>query len=361
MAFVVQKCVQNLDEVVLGHAIEGVYRLKMKWLQNVPFALHQDVATYFDLLQKSTSTMQHIAMFEFYGFNGDGADTALLADCCILRANAYHQTEDSLILLDANLKPELKALRVMALCSADTVQSVLEEDKPKAIKSKGAESKKISRDINLVKPFEMTEIEEVGRNLKALLRSFKTLPSDFSISNVDSLRWFLDNVKERVEREVFEKMDVVHLLMDERRHFIETQTEEYIAPQIQVIEGRVGQIVQSNQELREKAQLILKNQEELESKIKGLMGRTSGTSQMGSNSSLEALRLVLLNSEKAVMAATADFKQFEQYKLSDPTWKMDDGVPAHLEAHMKRLCKNSDQMLKEQTRGVKEVLKQHSL
>ena len=51
MAFVVQKCVQNLDELVLGHAVEGVYRLKMKWLRDVPLALNQNFAAYFDLLR----------------------------------------------------------------------------------------------------------------------------------------------------------------------------------------------------------------------------------------------------------------------------------------------------------------------
>merc|ERR1712141_530198 len=98
----------------------------------------------------------------------------------------------------------------------------------------------------------------------------------------------MDHIKERIEKEVLEKMEIGHLAMSERRMLMEDQIEQYMEPQIERIQGKVLQIAAYNKQLKEKTQRIMENQLDLESKMKRLEESMKTTPEMGTDQNMVA-------------------------------------------------------------------------
>ena len=347
--FVARECAQNLDELVLVHGVDGVYRFKMKWLRDVPYALSQPQAMneYLKLMKRSESPIEQIPIYKFYPIaRRHDAERAFLNDCCILK-NLYHETDDSLILLES----ELKALHVMALYSADT------DPVPPSNSRNTDDSKAIDpNDINIVKQFEgHQEMKKVKQSLDALKAKMRALPDDFSLSNIQSLQWFISNIKQRIEKDILEQIEIQQLAMNERTQFIEDQLEHYVKEQIGNILGKVQKIVVNNQQLKTKTQEMMDNHKVLQQRMDNVRRRMSESTEC-SEDNLVAFHLLLRDYEQIVKRYQLDLEQFEHYKLNDDDrGKIVGDESSPLEKEMKRLCWNNNKMLTEMEKGLDEV------
>merc|ERR1711933_19899 len=201
----------NLDELIIGHTLEGLYRLKMNWLNNVPFELNKGMTEYFKLLQDSTSDIEQIPLYKFYMNSKEKAYNAILSDLCI----SHNQNNDELIILDEHLKQ----IHVFPLYNIDINKlNALDDD----IKEESKDDNKYDADIdtkfdmNIMKPFRTDNIKEIEANLKNIIFDINRFPKDFDLQNPNSLKWFIENIKIKIEKEIFDKMELGHLLMDER-------------------------------------------------------------------------------------------------------------------------------------------------
>ena len=131
-------------------------------------------------MERSESSIEHIRIYKFYPtVRRHDEGRTFLSDCCILK-NLYHETDDSLILLES----ELSALQ-MALHSADSISSLNSQ-----ISANLEDSKTIDvNDITINKPLDgEKEMKEVKRNLEGLKAKMRAPPHDFTLSNIHSLQ-----------------------------------------------------------------------------------------------------------------------------------------------------------------------------
>lgn len=321
----------------------------MKWLRDVPYALSQTqgMSEYLKLMKRSESPIEQIPIYKFYPIaRRHDAERAFLNDCCILK-NLYHETDDSLILLES----ELKALHVMALYNADT------DPVPPSNSRNTDDSKAIDpNDINIVKQFEgCEEMKKVKQSLDALKAKMRALPDDFSLSNIQSLQWFITNIKQRIEQDILEQIEIQQLAMNERTQFIEDQLEHYVKEQIGNILGKVQKIVVNNQQLKTKTQEMMDNHKVLQQRMDNVKRRMSESTEC-SEDNLVAFHLLLRDYEQIVKRYQLDLEQFEHYKLNDDDrGKIVGDESSPLEKEMKRLCWNNNKMLTEMEKGLDEV------
>ena len=318
--FMIQKCIQNLDELIFGHALEGLYRLKMNWLNKIGFGLNKGLLKYFELLSSSQTNIDQVPLDKFYMNSPHTAYNALLSDLCISRNN-YNETTDQLIILDENQKQ----IHAFPLFSVNMNGGIFVDDDEKEQK----EDIKINIDstnMNMMKPFDIGNVEEIKNKLHGIIFNMSDMrfPSDFSLENPESLRWFVDNIKLKMENEIFSKLEFGHLMMNERKLFIENQLREYIEPQIKLIKDKIKQIGTNNQRLREKIGEILEAQKSYQQRIANIKMRMKETDALNSNkennhSQQELIRYksILEDYEQEYNALNYDFQQLNQYKIPE--------------------------------------------
>eukprot|EP01083_Nonionella_stella_P035120 95929_1 len=361
--FIVSKCLQNLDEVIVGHTLQGIYRLQMKWLKQIPIALQaESTSTYFELLQKSTSNIEQIPLYKFYKFHTNSrhaASNAILSDLCIATRVT---SNDELIILDEHLK----AIHAFPLYNIDMNWDGEDEEKRTQKKKK-----EIEIDAYLMKPYENEkEVQQMKDALERIRPVFDigNLPNDFSLKDPSSLKWFVENVKERMEEEMFSKLELGHLLMDERKQFIENQMKDYVVPQTQLIQDRLQQMKDSNRKLNGKITEITDNHRKLEEKIKHLQHKMKQHDSVYNNDNMKQFELmrfqsILQDFEKEMNAVEYDYNALNKLKMDAAVDKQTTKKPTrwthqdqlHLNGKIKTKMANSNRMLKEIVDGLRQM------
>ena len=327
--FMIQKCVQNLDELIFGHNFEGLYRLKMNWLNKIPFELNQGLLKYFQFLQNCDTNIEQIPLYKFYMNSQQRAYNAILSDLCISKYNNnYNQNNDQLIILDENLKKihvfplfniDVNKMNESVLLDQNDDDNKYENDDWSSTQKKEKKYELDTKfDMNIMKPFDISNIEEIKENLKNIKFNFNQFPQDFSLSDPKSLKWFVENIKIKIEREIFDKMELGQVMMSERKAFIENDLYEYIIPQVTLIQDKTRQISKNNENLKNKLSEIMDNQKDLENKICSMQIKINELNDnFCNNNNLELNRYkhILKDYKKEYDALIYSFNQLNQYKI----------------------------------------------
>lgn len=283
----------------------------------------------------------------------------MLSDLCILDL-----MNDDFVILDEHKKQirviplfdiEMNKLNEIALIDND-------DDKKKGNEQKNDAQIEDKFDLNVMKEFKVDEIGqyENWKQLKKAKNISFEVPNDFDLMNPISLQWFIENIKLKIERQIFDKMELGNLLMNERREFIENQMNEYMLPQKQMIRDKVKQINQNNVRLKKKIRQIIKNQSELETKLKNLQNRMKQNDANDNENKNELIKFlcILQDFDKECNASQYDYNQLEQIKVQSKQkqTKLTKQDLFHLQSKIKASLTNSDKMLKAMIYGLQQLL-----
>ena len=335
--FLAQKCAQNLDELLIGHNFDGLIRLKMKWLNAMPLALSEGMDEYLNLLKNAKSKISQIPLAKF--------ETAVLSDLCVL------DSDDFVILDEHN-----KQIRVFPLFNIKLNEIAIDDDDYKQ-----PYDAQIDFDLAAMRALKLDKIAQCGnwKQFKKETGFSLAVPADFDLANPDSLRWFVENIKMKIEQQIFAKISLGHQLMNERREFIENQLNEFMIPQKQIIADKVKQISTNNRRLKEKLTQMIRDQKEMERKIEDLQSRIKQKDGNENEDKSELLKFqcVLQDFDKEYNASQFDYDQLEQIKIANnakqANWTKKDLV--HLQKKIKKSLTNSDRMLREMISGLQQL------
>ena len=95
--------------------------------------------------------------------------------------------------------------------------------------------------MNIIKPFD-EEIEKI-KNLKNIIFNTNDMrfPSNFDLSHPQSLSWFV--IILRLKWKWYISKLSYHLMMNERKQFSENQLNDYMIPQISLIEDKIKNFI----------------------------------------------------------------------------------------------------------------------